>query len=195
MRKAKIDRKTSETNVSIELDLEGKGEYNISTGVNFLDHVLTAFAKHGKFDLKVKATGDLEIEPHHTIEDVGIVLGTAFKNALGDKKGIERFGFCELPMDDALCKAVVDLSGRSYLVFKGEFKREKVGEMPTEMVKHFFEAFCQAAEANVHLDMIYGGNEHHKIECLFKAFGKAMKQASTVNPSLAGTIQSTKGSL
>lgn len=195
MRIAEIERKTSETNVSIELNLDRQGEYSISTGVGFFDHVLTAFAKHGQFDLKIKATGDLEIEAHHTIEDVGIVLGNAFKQALGDKKGIERFGFCELPMDDALCKSVVDLSGRSYLVFKGDFKREKVGEMPTEMVRHFFEAFCQAAEANVHVEILYGYNEHHKIEGLFKAFGKAMKQACTVNPALVGTIPSTKGLL
>jgi len=195
MRSVKIERKTSETNVSIELNLDGKGEYNLATGIGFFDHVLTAFAKHGQFDLKVKATGDLEIEAHHTIEDVGIVFGNAFKQALGDKRGIERFGFCELPMDDALCKSVIDLSGRSYLVFKGDFKREKVGEMPTELVRHFFEAFGQAAEANVHVEIIYGSNEHHKIEGLFKAFGRAMKQACTLNPALVKTIPSTKGLL
>ncbi|WP_406660205.1 imidazoleglycerol-phosphate dehydratase HisB [Methanolobus sp. ZRKC3] len=191
MREASISRKTSETDIQMKLNLDGTGSSNIDTGIGFLDHMLTAFSRHGNFDLVVNATGDLIVDDHHLIEDTGIVLGQAISEALGDKAGIARFGEARIPMDEALADVALDLGGRSYLVLEAEFKAAKVGEFSTQMVKHFFESVIQNAKINMHAH-VYGDNDHHKIEALFKAFAYAMKRATVVE----GTeVKSTKGSL
>jgi imidazoleglycerol-phosphate dehydratase len=191
MRKAEISRKTSETDISIELNLDGKGVADISTGVGFFDHMLTAFTKHGNFDLTVKATGDLIVDDHHLVEDTGIVLGQVLAEALGNKAGIARFGEANIPMDEALATVALDLGGRSYLVIDAEFKAPKVGEFSTQMVDHFFEAVAQNAKMNMHAH-VYGDNDHHKIEALFKAFAYALRRAVIVE---GNEIKSTKGVL
>jgi imidazoleglycerol-phosphate dehydratase len=191
MRKAEISRKTSETDISIELNLDGKGVADISTGVGFFDHMLTAFTKHGNFNLTVKATGDLIVDDHHLVEDTGIVLGQVLAEALGNKAGIARFGEARIPMDEALATVALDLGGRSYLVIDAEFKAPKVGEFSTQMVDHFFEAVAQNAKMNMHAH-VYGDNDHHKIEALFKAFAYALRRAVIVEGS---EIKSTKGVL
>ncbi|SFM48639.1 imidazoleglycerol-phosphate dehydratase HisB [Methanolobus profundi] len=191
MRKANISRKTSETDISIELDLDGKGIAEISTGIGFFDHMLTAFTKHGNFDLTVKATGDLIVDDHHLIEDTGIVLGQVIAEALGTKAGIARFGEARIPMDEALATVALDLGGRSYLVIDAEFKAPKVGEFSTQMVDHFFEAIAQNAKINMHAH-VYGDNDHHKIEALFKAFAYALRRAVAIEGE---GIKSTKGVL
>jgi len=190
-RSAHISRKTSETNIEINLDIDGKGKSNISTGLGFFDHILEQIAKHGNMDLTVKVKGDLHIDEHHTIEDVGIALGTAFLEALGSKKGIERYGFC-LPMDDCLVQVAIDFGGRPWLVWQAEFKREKIGEVPTEMFMHFFKSFSDNAKCNLNIKA-EGENEHHKIEGIFKAFAKAIKYAVRQTDNF--DIPSTKGSL
>ncbi len=192
-RTAKIERKTTETQISIALNVDGTGVYEIATGVGFLDHMLCLFAKQGKFDLKIQAKGDLQIDEHHTVEDVGIALGSTFKQALGDKRGISRYGFFLLPMDEALAQAALDLSGRPCLVLDAEFKRERVGDLSTELVYDFFEAFAQNAGANVNL-RVSGRNEHHKIEALFKAFARALRAACASDEREQG-VPSTKGIL
>jgi imidazoleglycerol phosphate dehydratase HisB len=192
-RKSEIERNTNETQVSVALNVDGTGAYEIATGVGFLDHMLCLFAKHGKFDLKIKAQGDLETDEHHTVEDVGIALGAAFKQALGDKRGIARYGFFILPMDESLAQAALDLGGRPCLVLDAEFARERVGDLSTELVQDFFEAFAQNAGANVNLRVV-GRNEHHKIEALFKAFARALRQACEFDEREKG-IPSTKGVL
>ncbi|WP_340819738.1 imidazoleglycerol-phosphate dehydratase HisB [Methanolobus sp. WCC4] len=191
MRKASISRKTSETDISIELDLDGKGIADISTGVGFFDHMLTAFTKHGNFDLTIKAIGDLIVDDHHLIEDTGIVLGQVIAEALGDKAGIARFGEARIPMDEALATVALDLGGRSYLVMDAEFRAPKVGEFSTQMVDHFFEAIAQNAKINMHAH-VYGDNDHHKIEALFKAFAYAFRRAAIIEGE---GIKSTKGVL
>ncbi|ETA67901.1 imidazoleglycerol-phosphate dehydratase [Methanolobus tindarius DSM 2278] len=191
MRKAEISRKTSETDISIGIELDGKGVANISTGVGFFDHMLTAFTKHGNFDLTVKATGDLIVDDHHLIEDTGIVLGQVLAEALGNKAGIARFGEARIPMDEALATVALDLGGRSYLVIDADFKAPKVGEFSTQMVDHFFEAVAQNAKINMHAH-VYGDNDHHKIEALFKAFAYALRRAVVVE---GDEIKSTKGVL
>jgi imidazoleglycerol-phosphate dehydratase len=191
MRKADISRKTSETDIFIEIDLDGKGVADISTGVGFFDHMLTAFTKHGNFDLTVKATGDLIVDDHHLVEDTGIVLGQALAEALGNKAGIARFGEARIPMDEALATVALDLGGRSYLVIDAEFKASKVGEFSTQMVEHFFEAVAQNAKMNMHAH-VYGDNDHHKIEALFKAFAYALRRAVIIE---GNEIKSTKGVL
>ncbi len=191
-RVGKIQRKTKETDVLIELDLDGKGEANIDTGLNFFDHMLDQLARHGQMDLTIKVNGDLEVDEHHTIEDTGIALGEVFSMALGDKLGIERYGFC-LPMDDCLAQVAIDFGGRNWLVWEAEFKREMVGDMPTEMFHHFFKSFSDGAKANLNIKA-EGTNEHHKIEAIFKAFAKAIKMAvkrdveKMVLPSTKGII-------
>jgi imidazoleglycerol-phosphate dehydratase/histidinol-phosphatase len=188
-RTATVQRTTKETNISISLNLDGKGDSEISTGVKFLDHMLEQIAKHGSFDLVVKAQGDLEVEAHHTIEDVAIVLGQCFEQALGDKKGIERFGFYLCPLDDALSQVALDFSGRPWLVWQAEFKRDMLGQFPTEMFSHFFKSFSDNAKCNLNIK-IEGTNEHHKIESCFKAFARSLKMATKIT----GTeIVSTKG--
>lgn len=193
-RTADYVRKTKETDISLHLNLDGTGSSSINTGIGFFDHMLDGFARHGLFDLKVNVAGDLAVDCHHTIEDTGIVLGNAIKEAVGDKKGIRRYGSCILPMDETLVLCAVDLSGRSYLVFDGEFTTDRVGYMDTEMVKEFFYAISYTAGMNLHIRVLSGGNNHHMIEAMFKAFAKALDQATVIDPRITD-ILSTKGSL
>ena len=187
-------RKTKETDISLHLNLDGTGSSSINTGIGFFDHMLDGFARHGLFDLKVNVAGDLAVDCHHTIEDTGIVLGNAIKEAVGDKKGIRRYGSCILPMDETLVLCAVDLSGRPYLVFDGEFTTDRVGYMDTEMVKEFFYAISYTAGMNLHIRVLSSGNNHHMIEAMFKAFAKALDQATVIDPRITD-ILSTKGSL
>ncbi|WP_127845046.1 bifunctional histidinol-phosphatase/imidazoleglycerol-phosphate dehydratase HisB [Psychroflexus aestuariivivens] len=191
-RTAKLQRNTKETKISVEINLDGSGESNISTGISFFDHMLDQIARHGQLDIHLDAKGDLEVDEHHTIEDVAIVLGEVFAQTLGDKIGIERYGFC-LPMDDSLAQVALDFGGRNWLVWDAEFKREKIGEMPTEMFKHFFKSFSDGAKCNLNIKA-EGENEHHKIEAIFKAFAKALKMAIQRNPEKM-ILPSTKGQL
>lgn len=193
-RKSTINRKTKETDISLELNIDGKGDYNIKTGVGFFDHMLESFARHGLFDLNVKCEGDLIVDCHHTIEDIGIVLGQAIKNAIGDKKQIVRYGSTILPMDESLVLVSVDLSGRPYLVFDYEFDVERVGYFDTEMVREFFYAISYSAGMNLHIKVLDGGNAHHVIEAIFKAFAKSLDYATIKDPRIAD-ILSTKGDL
>ena len=187
---AEYTRKTKETDIYLSFDLDGRGDAKVDTGIGFFDHMLDGFARHGLFDLNVKVTGDLVVDCHHTIEDTGIVLGNAIKKAVGDKKGIKRFGSCMLPMDETLVLCAVDLSGRPYLSFDAEFTTDRVGYMDTEMVKEFFYAISYSAGMKV----ITGGNNHHMIEAMFKAFAKALDEATIIDPRITD-ILSTKGSL
>lgn len=193
-RTADYVRKTKETDISLHLNLDGTGSSSINTGIGFFDHMLDGFARHGLFDLKVNVAGDLAVDCHHTIEDTGIVLGNAIKEAVGDKKGIRRYGSCILPMDETLVLCAVDLSGRPYLVFDGEFTTDRVGYMDTEMVKEFFYAISYTTGMNLHIRVLSGGNNHHMIEAMFKAFAKALDQATVIDPRITD-ILSTKGSL
>lgn len=188
-----LTRKTLETNILVNLNLDGNGKYQHQTGLGFFDHMLDQLAKHSGIDLSVKVSGDLHIDEHHTIEDTALALGAAFKKALGDKRGIERYGFFILPMDDALSQVAIDFSGRPWVVWNASFKREKVGDFPTEMVFHFFKSFSDSAECNLNIS-ITGENEHHKIESLFKAFAKAIKMAIKKDPDNT-VLPSTKGVL
>ena len=191
---AEYTRKTKETDIYLSFDLDGRGDAKVDTGIGFFDHMLDGFARHGLFDLNVKVTGDLVVDCHHTFEDTGIVLGNAIKKAVGDKKGIKRFGSCMLPMDETLVLCAVDLSGRPYLSFDAEFTTDRVGYMDTEMVKEFFYAISYSAGMNLHLKVITGGNNHHMIEAMFKAFAKALDEATIIDPRFTD-ILSTKGSL
>ena len=193
-RTADYVRKTKETDISLHLNLDGTGSSSINTGIGFFDHMLDGFARHGLFDLKVNVAGDLAVDCHHTIEDTGIVLGNAIKEAVGDKKGIRRYGSCILPMDETPVLCAVDLSGRPYLVFDGEFTTDRVGYMDTEMVKEFFYAISYTAGMNLHIRVLSSGNNHHMIEAMFKAFAKALDQATVIDPRITD-ILSTKGSL
>lgn len=191
---ATVTRKTRETDIEITINLDGKGESNISTGVGFFDHMLTGFAKHGFFDLDVKVKGDLEVDCHHTVEDTGIVLGEAIKKALGDKKSIKRYGSFLLPMDETLVMCAIDLSGRPYLVYDAKFNVDKVGDFDTEMAKEFFYAISYSAGMNLHIKEMYGENAHHIIEAMFKGFAKALDEATLIDERVEG-ILSTKGAL
>ena len=193
-RKSTINRKTKETDISLELNIDGKGDYNIKTGVGFFDHMLESFARHGLFDLNVKCEGDLIVDCHHTIEDIGIVLGQAIKNAISDKKQIVRYGSTILPMDESLVLVSIDLSGRPYLVFDYKFDVERVGYFDTEMVREFFYAISYSAGMNLHIKVLEGGNAHHVIEAIFKAFAKSLDYATIKDPRIAD-ILSTKGDL
>lgn len=193
-RKASINRKTKETDISLELNIDGKGNSNVSTGIGFLDHMLESFAKHGLFDLNVKCQGDLVVDCHHTIEDIGIVLGSAIKDALGDKKQIVRFGSTIIPMDESLVLVSLDLSGRPYLSFDYKFDVERVGYFDTEMVKEFFYAISYSAGMNLHIKVLEGGNAHHVIEAIFKAFAKSLDYATLKDPRIIDVL-STKGDL
>ena len=193
-RYAQVHRKTNETDITLALTLDGNGKQNISTGIGFFDHMLSGFTRHGFFDLNLDVTGDLEVDCHHTIEDTGIVLGNAIREALGDKKGIKRFGSMILPMDETLVLCAIDLSGRPYFAFDAEFTTDRVGDMDTEMVREFFYAISYAAGMNLHMKVLSGTNNHHIIEALFKAFGKALDDASSYDPRVTD-ILSTKGSL
>ena len=193
-RTAKIDRETKETSIRIELNLDGSGQHHIESPVPFFNHMLSAVARHGFFDLTVKASGDTEIDDHHTVEDLGIVLGEAFKQALGDKAGVRRFGRETMPMHEALASVVIDFSGRPYLVFNVDLPKAKVGAFDTELVEEFFIAFCNHSGANIHVNLAYGDNLHHIIEGIFKAFGRALDQATGLDPRIVG-VMSTKGTL
>jgi imidazoleglycerol-phosphate dehydratase len=193
-RTAEIERATRETKVAARLALDGLGRGEISTGVPFLNHMLESFSRHGFFDLSVHATGDLEVDDHHTVEDVGLVLGRAFREALGDRSGIRRFGNATVPLDEALCTAVVDISGRPCLVYQVPIKQELIGTFQTELVHDFMKAFCDEAGMNLHLVLHSGRNPHHIVEAAFKALARAMDQATAVEPRLDG-ILSTKGTL
>lgn len=193
-READYTRKTKETDIRLSLKLDGSGKAEINTGIGFFDHMLEGFARHGLFDLNVKVTGDLKVDGHHTIEDTGIVLGNAIRKAVGDKKGIRRYGSIMLPMDETLVLCAIDLSGRPYLVFDADFTTDRVGYMDTEMVKEFFYAISYTAGMNLHLKVMTGGNNHHMIEAMFKAFAKALDEATQVDERITD-ILSTKGSL
>lgn len=192
---ATVNRKTAETDISLELNLDGTGVASVDTGIGFFDHMLNSFAKHGFFDLKLKVQGDLFVDSHHTIEDTGIVLGQAIAKAIGNKAGIKRFGSFMLPMDESLVISAVDLSGRPYLVYDLDLTTERVGYMDTEMVKEFFYAVSYSAGMNLHVKQMYGSNNHHIIEAAFKAFARALDEATSVDERLSGKIMSTKGSL
>ena len=194
-RSAEVERNTRETQVRVVLNLDGRGKATISTGVPFLDHMLESFARHGFFDLTVQASGDVHIDEHHTVEDVGIVLGRAFRQALGDRTGIRRFGEAMVPLDEALCSAVVDISGRSYLAYNVPISQERVGTFQTELVHDFMKALSDEAGMNLHLNMVGGRNPHHVIEATFKALARAMDHATSREPRAAGIALSTKGTL
>jgi imidazoleglycerol-phosphate dehydratase len=193
-RSARIERRTTETQIELELCLDGSGQCRAETGIGFFDHMLNAFARHGLFDLEVKCQGDLEVDAHHTVEDIGICLGQALDQALGDKAGIQRYGHSYVPMDEALARAAIDLSGRSYLVLEAAFNDEQVGELPVALVREFFYAVADQGRMNLHLDLLRGLNDHHGIEALFKAFARALDQASLRSDRIQG-ILSTKGAL
>ena len=193
-RSAAVERKTRETEVKVALNLDGGGRGAVETGVPFLDHMLESFARHGFFDLVVQASGDLHIDEHHTVEDVGIVLGRAFKQALGDRSGIRRFGEAMVPLDEALCSAVVDISGRSYLAYNVPIAQERVGTFQTELVHDFMKALTDEVGMNLHLNLVSGRNPHHIIEATFKALARAMDHATAREPRLSGVL-STKGTL
>jgi len=194
-RTAKLHRKTSETDVRVRLNLDGRGRYAISTGVRFLDHMLELFARHSGFDLELTARGDLDVDQHHTVEDVGLVLGHALRQALGAKRGINRAGYFVMPMDEALAVAAVDLSGRPYLVMKAPLKARRVGDLQVELLEDFFRALATAAGANVHLKVAYGRSSHHIVEALFKALARALRVACSRDVRLKRQLPSTKGLL
>jgi imidazoleglycerol-phosphate dehydratase len=195
MRRASIKRDTKETRIAGSLQIEGRGRYEISTGIRFLDHMLELFSKHGGFDLKLHAEGDLDVDQHHTVEDAGIVLGQLFSQALGDRKGINRAGYFVQPMDETLAVAAVDLGGRPALVYKDLVKAARVGDLQVELLEDFFGGFVNHAWANLHVKVMYGRSSHHKIEAIFKCFARAMKYACSKDARLKGQLPSTKGLL
>jgi imidazoleglycerol-phosphate dehydratase len=195
MRKARLHRSTTETDIQLSLAIEGRGKYEVSTGIRFFDHMLELFARHGAFDLKLKAQGDLDVDQHHTVEDVGIALGEAFHNALGNKRGIMRAGYFVMPMDETLGLAAVDFSGRAAAVIHTRVRTRLVGDLQTELVHDFFEGFARGARANVHARVLYGRSNHHKIESLFKAFARALRVACSRDRRLGRMLPSTKGLL
>ena len=195
IRKASVDRITKETQIRGSLTIDGQGTYQISTGIRFFDHMLELFAKHGGFDLKLKATGDLDVDQHHTVEDVGIALGQLFAKALGDRKGINRAGYFVLPMDETLAVVAVDLGGRPALVYQDRVRVRLVGDLQTELVEDFFGGFVNHAGANLHAKVLYGRSNHHKIEAVFKCFARAMRYASSTDQRLKDQLPSTKGLL
>lgn len=193
-RSAKIKRKTGETDITLSLNIDGKGKSSIKTGIPFFDHMLTLFAKHGSFDLDLTAKGDIEVDYHHTVEDVGICLGQAFKDALGEKKGITRYGEAKVPMDEALTEAIIDISGRPHLTYTVEITKTKFKDFDVEVVREFFEAFVMNAGVTIHINLLRGRNMHHKIESIFKAFAVALSKACEISPRKKG-VPSTKGVL
>lgn len=194
MRSSKSIRETAETVITMNFSIDGSGQTKIQTGVGFLDHMLTLFTKHGRFDLSVLCDGDLEVDQHHTVEDIGIVLGQVFLESVGTKEGIERYADVTVPMDEALATVTMDISGRPFLVYKVEGLKEQVGQFDTELVEEFFRAFVNQAKVTLHINVEYGRNTHHMIEAIFKAFGRALRTACTINPQVQG-IPSTKGIL
>jgi imidazoleglycerol-phosphate dehydratase len=195
MRKASLDRKTTETQIAVSINLDGTGAYDVKSGVGFLDHMLELLARHSLIDIKVRAKGDTHIDFHHTTEDSGIALGQAFAKALGDRKGIRRYADCFLPMDEALTRAAIDVSGRPYLIWKVEFSRPKIGEFDTELVREWFQAFAMNAGVTLHVQTLYGDNCHHIAESCFKALARVLRGAIEIDPRQKDRIPSTKGSL
>ena len=195
MRSAEIHRKTAETSIDVEVNLDGTGEYEISTGIGFLDHMLEQLSRHSLIDLKVKAVGDLHIDQHHTTEDTGIAIGEAVARALGDRKGITRYGSAYAPMDETLTRCALDISGRPYLGFKAEFSTPRLGEMDTELFEHWFHSFAGSAGVTLHVETLYGANNHHIIESCFKALARALRVAVEIDPRKADSVPSTKGTL
>ena len=195
MRRGVIDRETTETKVNIRIDLDGRGRYDVATGIRFLDHMLELFARHGGFDLKVRATGDLDVDQHHTVEDLGIALGEAVGLALRSRRGINRAGYFVMPMDDSLGVAAIDLSGRAHAVVDLRLNVQRVGDLQSELVTDFFEGFARGVRGNVHLKVLYGRSSHHQVEALFKAFGRALRMACDRDRRLAKVMPSTKGLL
>ena len=193
-REASLERNTKETQISLKFCVDGSGKAKIDTGVGFLDHMLDGFARHGLFDLSVKVKGDLQVDDHHTVEDTGIVLGSAIREAVGDKKGIRRYGSCILPMDESLVLCAVDLSGRPYLSFEGEFTKDRLGDMDTEMIREFFYAISYSSKMNLHIKVLTPGNNHHMAEAMFKSFAKALDAATMVDERITDVL-STKGRL
>ena len=195
MRQAQVTRNTLETQISVKLDLDGNGKSKLVTGIGFFDHMLDQVARHGMIDLEIEAKGDLHIDAHHTVEDVGITLGQAFAKAIGDKKGVRRYGHAYVPLDEALSRVVVDLSGRPGLEYAVEYVRGLVGEFDIDLVHEFFQGFANHALVTLHIDNFKGRNAHHQAETIFKAFGRALRMASEMDPRAAGALPSTKGSL
>ncbi|KIL97898.1 Imidazoleglycerol-phosphate dehydratase [Paramagnetospirillum magnetotacticum MS-1] len=195
MRKAAITRNTTETSIKVAVDLDGSGKYAVKTGVGFLDHMLEQLSRHSLMDLEVEAKGDLHIDAHHTTEDVGISIGQAVAQALGDRKGIRRYGSAYVPMDEALTRVALDLSNRPYLIWKVAFGGDKLGTMDTELFKEWFQAFAQAAGATLHVESLYGDNDHHIVESCFKALARALREAVEIDPRKADAVPSTKGTL
>ena len=195
MRRAVIERKTTETEIALSLSLEGRGRYDISTGIRFLDHMLELVARHGGFDLAIRATGDLDVDQHHTVEDLGIALGEAVSAAIATRRGINRAGYFVMPMDETLAVAAIDLSGRVHAVVDLKVRSRMVGDLQTELVADFFDGFAQGAKANVHLKVLYGRSSHHRIEAAFKAFARALRYACSRDRQLARVLPSTKGLL
>jgi imidazoleglycerol-phosphate dehydratase len=195
VRRGVIDRRTTETSIALTIGLEGKGRYQVSTGIRFLDHMLELFARHGAFDLKVKAVGDLDVDQHHTVEDLGIALGEAVSAALGNRRGINRAGYFVMPMDETLAVAAIDLGGRPHAAVDLKVKIERVGDLQTELVHDFFEGFAIGARANVHVKVMYGRSSHHHVEAIFKAFARALRVAVAKDKRLAKMLPSTKGLL
>ena len=194
MREASIKRKTAETDISVSVNIDGSGQYEIETGIGFFDHMLCLFAKHSLTNINIACKGDTQVDCHHTVEDVGIALGEAFKQALGDKKGITRYGTCFLPMDEALVMTSLDISGRCYLVFDGDLPCPLLGDFETETVEDFFQAFASSCGITLHIKLMYGRNTHHIIEAMFKSFARAICAAATIDPRVKG-VPSTKGTL
>lgn len=195
MRQASVERNTHETQISVSLNLDGTGVYDVSTGIGFLDHMLEQLSRHSLIDLTVRAKGDIHIDYHHTTEDSGIAIGQAVAQALGDRKGITRYGSALIPMDETLTQVALDLSNRPYLIWKVDFRRDKIGEMDTELFKEWFQAFAQAAGVTLHVQNMYGENSHHIIESTFKALARALRQAVEIDPRKADAVPSTKGVL
>ena len=195
MRSAAIQRKTGETDIAVSIALDGPGEAKVASGVGFLDHMLTLFARHALFDISVTCKGDLEVDQHHSVEDIGIALGQAFKQALGDKKGITRYAHSYLPMDETLSRVAVDVSGRPFLIFKTDFPREKIGEFDTELVREWFQAFAINAGITLHVETLYGENAHHIAESCYKGLARALRAAVSIDPREEGRVPSTKGTL
>jgi len=195
MRSAKVSRNTLETKISVELNLDGSGKVNLDTGLPFLEHMLDQIARHGLLDLDINAKGDLHIDSHHTVEDIGITLGQAFTQAIGDKKGLRRYGHAYVPLDEALSRVVLDISGRPGLVFNTEFVRSNIGEFEVDLIREFFQGFVNHALVTLHIDNLAGDNAHHQAETIFKAFGRALRMALELDPRMAGVMPSTKGTL
>ena len=195
MRRGVVDRQTTETSITIRLTLDGHGRYDVRTGIRFLDHMLELFTRHGGFDLKLRADGDLDVDQHHTVEDIGIALGEAVEAALGSRRGINRAGYFVMPMDESIGVVAIDLGGRAHAVVDARVRTQKVGDLQADLLTDFFEGFARGARANVHLKVLYGRSDHHKIEALFKAFGRALRMACSRDKRLAKVMPSTKGLL